>query len=105
MGYVKAEDVRSPKGAWNLIHVIVDNGASTEEKGGWSLSVGTWYDKPRLAARWNGHDGPEGSAAGNPQSRGIPTWFILPEEFEKPLMAIVPADKLALTKALLPNAN
>ena len=101
MGYVKANDVRSPKGAWVLIQVLVDNGPSTKDNGQWSLAVGDWYGERRLAARWNGHEDTGGSPAGNPQSRGIATWFIVPNEFEGPLMAVVPADKLALAKALL----
>lgn len=100
MEYIKANDVRSPKGAWSLIQVLVDNGPSTDEEGAWSLSVGEWYGKRRLAARWNGHNA-EGKTAGNPSARGFPTWFIVPPEFEKPLMAVIPMDKLPLAKALL----
>lgn len=104
MSYVKANAVRAPKGAWALIQVLVDNGPSTPEKGQWSLAVGGWYGERRLAARWNGHDASDGSPVGNPQSRGIPTWFIVPHEFEGPLMSVVPADKLPLAKALLNRA-
>ncbi|MBB3905667.1 hypothetical protein [Methylobacterium brachythecii] len=100
MSYIKAEDVRSPRGAWALIQVLYDGGPSTDDEGAWSLCVGEWYGKRRLAARWNGQD-EGGSAAGNPSARGYPTWFIVPPEFEEPLMAVVPADKLTLAKALL----
>lgn len=100
MSYIKAEDVRSPKGAWSLIQVLHDGGPSTDQEGAWSLCVGEWYGKRRLAARWNGND-EGGSPAGNPSARGYPTWFIMPPEFEEPLMKVVPADKLALAKALL----
>ena len=31
-----------------------------------------------LAMRWNGTDD---NVIGNPQSRGLPTWFIVPREF------------------------
>lgn len=100
MAYIKAEDVRSPRNGWTLIQVLHDGGPSTDDHGAWSLCVGEWHGTRRLAARWNGHDS-GGSPAGNPSARGFPTWFIVPHEFEKPLMAIVPADKLALAKALL----
>ena len=33
-----------------------------------------------LAIRWNGSAGAE---IGNPQSRGLATWFIVPEELEQ----------------------
>jgi hypothetical protein len=95
MTYTKAVDVRSPREHWMLIEVLIDQG---EGEGKWSLAIGEWDGVRRLAARWNGSgDRP----AGNPQSRGIATWFVMPPEFEKPLMAIVPADKQALANALL----
>ncbi len=78
--------------------MLIDQGESTQEEGKRSLAVGEWDGQRRLAAGWNGNpDKP----AGNPQSRGVATWFVMPPEFEKPLMAIVPPDKLALAKALL----
>lgn len=96
--YVKADQCKAPRNSWTLIQVLVDQGASDEKEGRWSLAVGEWEGERRLAARWNGTDE---RPAGNPQSRGIATWFVLPPEFEAPLMSIVPADKLALARALL----
>lgn len=101
MAYTKAEDVRSPREHWALIQVLVDQGESPKEgEGRWSLAIGEWDGQRRLAARWNGRDD---RLAGNPQSRGIATWFVLPPEFEKPLLesSIIPDDKLALAKALM----
>lgn len=98
MPYTKADQVKAPRESWTLIQVLVDQGASDEKEGRWSLAVGEWEGERRLAARWNGTDD---RPSGNPQSRGIATWFVLPPEFEAPLMSIVPADKLALAKALL----
>lgn len=93
MSYIEAKDVKSPRKQWSLIEVLVDQGES-----GWSLAVGEWDGERCLTARWNGGDG---RPAGNPQSRGNPTWFVLPSEFVEPLMSIVPPNKLALAKALL----
>lgn len=98
MTYVPADQVRAPREQWTLIQVLIDQGESDDETGRWSLAVGEWEGQRRLAARWNGRDG---KPAGNPQSRGIATWFVLPPEFEKPIMAVVPPEKLALAKALL----
>jgi hypothetical protein len=39
------------------------------------------------AVRWNGY---EGSGVGNPQARGRATWFILPTEFNRPALPLVP---------------
>jgi hypothetical protein len=105
MGYVKADQVRSPRDSWTLIHVLVDQGESDADDGRWSLAIGEWEGQRRLAVRWNGK---KDRPAGNPQSRGISTWFVLPPEFEKPLIdsaAVVAPDKLALTKALLNAAT
>ena len=100
MAYTEAKDVRSPREHWSLIEVLVDQGERgvEDDEGRWSLAIGEWDGERRLAARWNGG---ETRPAGNPQSRGIATWFVLPPEFEKPLLAIVPPEKLALAKALL----
>lgn len=76
MSYIQPDLVLSPKGMVEELSVIIDTG---EE--GWSLSKMKWDGNPVLAIRWNG-----GSKVGhfpgigNPQSRGVPTWFVLPDE-------------------------
>ena len=70
----KPEDVTSPKKRWRLKRVVH---AGTEAD--WSGAEGWWDDRAVLALRWNGD---EDSPKGNPQSRGYPTWFIVPDELE-----------------------
>ena len=72
---MEPEKVISPKKHWRLGEVIY--------KGeGWSVAEGQWEHEGHwddtLAIRWNGGEG----ELGNPQSRGLPTWFILPDELE-----------------------
>jgi hypothetical protein len=43
-----------------------------------AVAIGRWDGEPVLAMRWNGTDD---NVIGNPQSRGLPTWFIVPREF------------------------
>jgi hypothetical protein len=43
-----------------------------------------WDGAEALGVRWNGS--PD-NLLGNPQSRGIPTWYILPDEIAAPLRA------------------
>ena len=78
MSYVKPEDVHSPKNRWRLRKIVHDSG-----EGGWSAAEGQWDDdglwSEVLAIRWNGIKGAE---IGNPQSRGLATWFIVPSELE-----------------------
>ena len=76
----------------------MDQGESTDDEWKWSLSIGEWCGERRMGVRWNGT--PD-SPAGNPQSRGNPTWFILPPEFHEALMNVVPQEQIELTKALL----
>lgn len=45
----------------------------------YSVARFTWDKRPAVGIRWNG-DGESEGDVGNPQSRGLPTWFILPEE-------------------------
>lgn len=72
--YIDPRTVRSPKLYINNLRLMYDGG-----EGGFSLAELIWDGEPRLGIRWNG-DG-EGNI-GSPQSRGIPTWFILPPEIE-----------------------
>lgn len=81
MNYVKPQNVESPKSRWRLRQVLHDGG-----EGSWSAAEGQWdHDglwSEVLAIRWNGTTGAE---IGNPQSRGLATWFIVPQEVEGPL--------------------
>ena len=76
--YITPFDVHAPKRAWSLVQVLFDGGAGES-----SLAIGRWENNPALAMRWNGtKDGP----LGNPQSRGLPTWFIVPEQHWKQIL-------------------
>lgn len=75
MTYIDPNQVLSPKATWTLKQVTYNSGS-----GGWSAADGLWDDVPCLAIRWNGSDNDQG--VGSPQSRGYPTWFIVPDELE-----------------------
>ncbi|WGM37529.1 hypothetical protein [Caulobacter sp. NIBR1757] len=96
MAYKNPRDVDSPRDRWKLIDVLYESG-----DGGDSLAIGEW-DKGRvLAARWNGSEAHDG--VGNPQSRGLATWFILPEWMNEGILKSkeIPTAKVNLAKALL----
>jgi hypothetical protein len=82
--YIKPTDVHAPKRHWSLIHVLFDGG---ENEGTnltpSSLAIGRWDNDPVLAMRWNGN---KGNPLGNPQSRGLPIWFIVPEQHWKQIL-------------------
>ncbi len=78
MAYMDPQGVRTPKNRLSGdIEVLADTG-----EWGWSICRFIWDGKTRMGIRWNGSFNSEENM-GNPQSRGKPTWFILPEDVEK----------------------
>lgn len=94
VNYIPAKDVTSPVKRWALIKVLDDPGA-----GECTLALGLWDNSPVLAMRWNGS---ADNRLGNPQSRGLPTWFIVPHRYYPALVQTLPADLQKLAKNLLP---
>lgn len=80
---VDPNDVTSPKNRWKLDTVLYN-------KNGWSAATGSWEDNGRwdevLALRWNGEPSHD---KGQPQSRGYPTWFIVPDEIAGVLREVI----------------
>ena len=87
MAYQDPRLVKSPKGAVSHLRILYDGGEQTaayREWEGWSIAELEWYEEPTLACRWNGSaDNEDVSAIGNPQSRGLPTWFIIPKPLQE----------------------
>jgi hypothetical protein len=75
MAYVDPASVDSPKGSVRNLRVIFNAG-----EGEWAVAEIDWKGKARVGIRWNGREGEQG--VGNPQSRGHPTWFIVPDLLE-----------------------
>lgn len=83
--YVRPSDVHAPKRHWSLVQVLFDGGEMTDDNK-WdasSLAIGRWDNTPVLAMRWNGS---KDSPLGNPQSRGLATWFIIPAQHTKQIL-------------------
>ena len=91
-GYNPPSEVTSPKRKWSLISVLEDEGPNQ-----YAIALGRWENKPVLAVRWNGNE----HSVGSPQSRGLPTWFILPDRFNEPLTNSLKKDKQDLVKHIL----
>jgi len=72
MAYIDPKMVLSPKGRVENLGVIFDGGEHS-----YSVARMDWDKNPALGVRWNGG---EKEGLGNPQSRGIATWFILPKD-------------------------
>ena len=97
--YIQPEKVISPKMHWSLIDVLDSGEGPGAVADGVSLALGKWDQDPCLAIRWNGG---EGNRLGNPQSRGLPTWFILPQgRVTEAIIGILPAEKVTLIRNFL----
>jgi hypothetical protein len=96
MTYIPPSDVKSPKASWVLLDVIYNGGAGEH-----AVAVGEWDERRVLAMRWNGHGD---NAIGNPQSRGIPTWFILPERYNEKVLEAFSAEDLPQQKRMIARA-
>lgn len=70
MSYIPPADVISPRKAITSVRVLIDEGENN-----YALAVLQWDGEERIGLRWNGS---ADSPIGNPQSRGIPTWFVMP---------------------------
>jgi hypothetical protein len=96
VAYVKPENARAPRGSWQLEDVLIDQGESPPDgqPAKFSLATGYWEETPCLAIRWNGYEGQEKtSGVGYPQAIGNATWFVLPTEFNRVALPLVPAQK------------
>ena len=80
MAYIDPQMVQSPKDRVGDLTVVLDG-----KEGQFSIARMTWDGNPAIGVRWNGGDSGKFQGLGNPQSRGIATWFILPE----PIAALV----------------
>ena len=83
--YKNPKFINSPKGMVEVVEVIYDG----KDDPAYSLAIIKWENIYKLGIRWNiaysewddyrkqnGQD----ECIGNPQSRGIPTWFVLPDD-------------------------
>jgi hypothetical protein len=102
MAYVDPKLVKSPRNMWKLIEVLRNGERDGRGDGDASLAIGEWDEARVLAVRWNGSDDDD-SGVGNPQSRGLPTWFVIPEWMNEAIVEsdVIPTAKKALVKALL----
>jgi len=104
--YITPDQVDSPRRHWSLIKVLED-GAKPDVRDDCrvAIAIGTWRDEEGdtpdtvLGMRWNGN---EDSRIGNPQSRGLPTWFIVPSRLNDAVIDTLSSeDNKALARSLL----
>jgi hypothetical protein len=94
--YKEPAEVTSPRRHWTLL-MVIDPG----HEGTLALCVGRWDNESCLGMRWNGE---QGSPIGNPQSRGIPTWFIIPAgKYANAIIDSLPVDQKQMARHFLPK--
>ncbi|WP_369715679.1 hypothetical protein [Leptotrichia alba] len=74
MMYIRPEDVLSPRDKVKNLEIIINN-----DKEDYSIALLEYNGTECVGVRWNTTN-EEKDNIGTPQSRGIPTWFILPKE-------------------------
>ena len=101
MAYVDPKTVDSPRAHWKLIEVLRNGERDGQGEDDAALAIGEWDGVRRLAMRWNGSG--KGPGVGNPQSRGVATWFVLPKWMDDVVLEsdVIPEPKRVLAKALM----
>jgi hypothetical protein len=96
--YITPDKVTSPRQFWSLTRVLEsgDRPDSCDQRV--AIALGKWDERPVLAMRWNGS---KGSPLGSPQSRGLPTWFIVPKRLEESVIETLSKDEQKIARALL----
>jgi len=83
MPYIDPSEVTSPQARISNVIPIKDKGEDD-----WSAALFEWDGKAALGLRWNG-GGQDKLHPGNPQSRGLSTWFIVPWEIAPDVLQAV----------------
>jgi hypothetical protein len=100
--YIKPENVTSPRHSWTLTHVLEDGAKPDSHEERVAICIGKWEDEPVLGMRWNGT---KDSPIGTPQSRGLPTWFIIPSRLQDAVIKTLSADNQRLVNTLLASGK
>lgn len=100
--YITPDKVTSPRQRWTLIRVLEYGDKEDSHGERVAISIGKWDDEPVLGMRWNGW---KDSPIGSPQSRGLPTWFIIPTRLQDAVIKTLSADNQKLVNTLLSDAK
>lgn len=92
--YHDPNTVLSPKDRISSLEVVFDAGPVAQS---WSVARLTWENRPAVGIRWNGD---KENKKGTPQTRGNPTWFIIPGELEDAVLSAVNEKKASRQAAL-----
>lgn len=98
--YITPDKVTSPRRMWTLIRVLEAGDKPDSFGHRVAIALGKWEDQTVLGMRWNGS---KSSPIGTPQSRGLPTWFIIPKRLEADVINTLSKDEQKMVRTLLEN--
>lgn len=101
MSYITPDKVTSPRRSWSLIRVLETGDAPDSNGERVAIAIGKWDGHPVLGMRWNGD---EERPIGTPQSRGLPTWFIIPRRLHDAVIETLSKDDQKMVRVLLEDA-
>jgi len=92
--YVQPDAATSPRRNWSIIKILE---AGTAES--MAVALGRWDGEPVIGLRWNGS---EEAPIGNPQSRGLATWFIIEKgQYTNAIISALPVEKQKLVREFI----
>jgi len=107
--YYDPKEVVSPRDCISEVTTIFNGHTGDDEHEPFSLAIVTWDGEKRIGIRWNvtyrewdDQDKESGvkMCVGEPNSRGYPTWFMLPVSFLTDLLSSTSEVAEAVSKAL-----
>lgn len=96
--YITPDKVTSPRRRWSLIRVLETGDKEDSFGERVAISIGKWDGRTVLGMRWNGD---KNWPIGSPQSRGLPTWFIIPGRLQEAVIKTLSLDDQKLVRTLL----
>ncbi|MGA2240557.1 MAG: hypothetical protein ABSH11_00750 [Verrucomicrobiota bacterium] len=100
--YITPDEVTAPRQRWHLIRVLETGAEEDFYDERVAIAIGTWDGDKVLAMRWNGN---KDWRIGSPQSRGLPTWFIIPKRLNEAVIGILSKDNQRLVQMLLEDSK
>lgn len=98
MNFTDPHNVITPKSRLSDLDVVY----SDSREGGWSAARLRWDGQSTLGLRWNGDSE---NPIGSPQSRGHPTWFIVPEQLQGAIEQVLRQQESGLMAAYQDQAR
>lgn len=96
--YIPPEDATSPRRSWSITRILIPGGPEDM-----AIALGKWDGVDVIGLRWNGT---AENPIGNPQSRGLATWFILEAgHYTDAVIEALPEAERKLVRQFIPKGK